>query len=128
MNSEEENFSLNLSADEISQEERTLSTSLAHRESTLNNSTNDQDDDLDSTLEEQTSKKKGRGKERQYEQIEIFPDYITANEIMTTRYTSYHYRYDKKTASQGDKSYYSCNNNPKCRKMMYILKVNAFNY
>jgi len=85
MNSEEENFSLNLSADEISQEERTLSTSLAHRESTLNNSTNDQDDDLDSTLEEQTSKKKGRGKERQYEQIEIFPDYITANEIMTTR-------------------------------------------
>jgi len=65
MNSEEENFSLNLSADEISQEERTLSTSLAHRESTLNNSTNDQDDDLDSTLEEQTSKKKGRGKERQ---------------------------------------------------------------
>ena len=125
------NQSLHLSEESSENEEpKTKSASLAHRDSTipdhdLDASYHDQDDDAfnNSETEDSSPIKKGRGKEKEYDQIEKYPDFITAKNKMET-YTTYHFRYEKKSINQGDKSYYSCNNQHKCPKLMYLLKVN----
>jgi len=69
------------------------------------------EDDDDDAFEEHSDTEKshplkiGRGKEKEYDQIEQFP-----------------------VLNQGDKSYYSCNNQPKCPKLMYLLKVSISIY
>jgi hypothetical protein len=128
--------SLHLSEESTDNESKTKSASLAHRDSTLpendlDASYHDEDDDAFEEEHSDTEKshpvKIGRGKEKEYDQIEQFPDFITAKTKMET-YNTYHFRYEKKSINQGDKSYYSCNNQPKCPKLMYLLKVSISIY
>ncbi len=69
--------------------------------------------------ENSTLVKKGREKEKEYDQIEQFLDFITAKNMET--YTTYRIRYEKKSFNRGDKSYYSFNNQPKCPEFSYLL-------
>ena len=122
--------SLHLSEESTDNESKTISASLARRDSTLpendlDASYHDEDDDAfeeTSDTEKYPTVKNGRGKEKEYDQIGQFPDFITAKTKMET-YTTYHFRYEKKSINQGDKTYNSCNNQPKCSKLMYLLKV-----
>ena len=91
--------SLHLSEESTDNESKTISASLARRDSTLpenvlDASYHDEDDDAfeeTSDIEKSPPVKNRRGKEKEYDQIEQFPDFITAKTKIET-YTTYHFK------------------------------------
>lgn len=75
-----------------------------------------------STELNQVQPKKTRGPNREYREINRFPDYESSLRHMRENITSYHHRYNKDT-QEGNKQYYSCNGYDKCPKTIYILLV-----
>jgi len=83
--------------------------------------------ELDSDDEQNTSKDaesiedktKQRGKSRPYEKIIQFEDFDFAKKYMEER-EDYTYRYIRESHVEGDKLWYTCSNNNKCPKTIYL--------
>jgi len=83
--------------------------------------------ELDSDDEQNTSKDaesiedkpKQRGKSRPYEKIIQFEDFDSAKKYMEER-EDYTYRYIRESHVEGDKLWYTCSNNNKCPKTIYL--------
>ena len=66
--------------------------------------------------------KKGRGPNRQYNQLEKFDQLEAVLDHIKNNFKNYHYRYTR-DSYDGDKRYFTCNGFDKCPKAIYLLIV-----
>ena len=86
------------------------------------------DDDTSKDAESiEIKKPKIRGKGRPYDETYEFPDLETAENFMQTERTEYTYRRTTNSTIEGDKKWFSCSNNNKCPKTLYLhLHIDSF--